>query len=120
MPYYDTGETRITAKNPPRVKGCDGLPRVGTERRGGDESRDLPFWDELSPSSAVPFCGGPFAETIMAFHPSGYLLSFGQPVPLRPSPTLQGPGPDDFGHEGTVSNIKSNTTKQGARQYRGA
>ena len=52
--------------------------------------------------------------------PSGYLLSFGQPVPVRPSPTLQGPGPDDFGHEGTESNIKSNTTNQGARQDRGA
>ncbi|MGP0093478.1 MAG: VOC family protein [Xanthobacteraceae bacterium] len=52
--------------------------------------------------------------------PSGYLLSFGQPVPVRPAPTLQGPGADDFGHEGTVSNIKSNTTNHGARQDRGA
>jgi hypothetical protein len=45
--------------------------------------------------------------------PSGYLLSFGQPLPVRPSPTLQGPVADDFGHEGTESNIKSNTTKPG-------
>jgi catechol 2,3-dioxygenase-like lactoylglutathione lyase family enzyme len=51
--------------------------------------------------------------------PSGYLLSFVQPVPVRPSPTLQGPGPEEFGHEGTESNIKSNTTNQGARQDRG-
>lgn len=51
--------------------------------------------------------------------PSGYLLSFVQPVPARPSPTLQGPGPEEFGHEGTESNIKSNTTNQGAPQDRG-
>jgi hypothetical protein len=51
--------------------------------------------------------------------PNGYLLSFGQPLAVRSSPTLQGPDPDDFGHEGVESNIKSNTTDQGARKDRG-
>ena len=32
-----------------------------------------------------------------------------QPVPVRPSPTLRGTGPEEFGHEGTESSIKWKT-----------
>jgi catechol 2,3-dioxygenase-like lactoylglutathione lyase family enzyme len=51
--------------------------------------------------------------------PSGYLLSFGQSVPVRRSPALQGPGAEDFAYERIASTIKSNTTDQAACHDRG-
>src|ERR1700730_8484883 len=66
-PYYNTAKARITAKNLPHVKGCDGLTQVGAVHREGEERRDLPFWGRtFTVGGCSIFAGATLGETFMA------------------------------------------------------